>query len=413
MAGLARQDGELACDGISLSDIVRKESTPLYVYSAARVREAHAAFSGAFASYPHTLHYALKANSTLAMVRLLRALGCEADANSGGELDVALRAGFVPSEVVFTGVGKTHAELERAVALGVKAINIESEGEAHRIDAIARDRGVRARVAVRVNPDIDPHSHPHISTGLRLNKFGVPIEQVPALFRSMSGCPGLEPVGLHTHLGSQIFDMGPLAQVARALADLASEVRASGAHLQHLDLGGGLGVAYDGSPAPEPSAYAAAVLPVGRETGLHLLLEPGRFLVAPAGVLVGRVTDRKSYPGSPDFVVLDTGMTELIRPALYGAYHRIEAVRPRVGPSRVYEIVGPLCETSDTLGHERRLGPIEVGDLLAIRDTGAYGAVMASNYNRRMMPAEVLVENGVWRVIRRRQTIDDLIALEE
>ncbi len=413
MAGLTRIDGELACDGIRLSEIARVQSTPLYVYSAACVREAHTALSAAFSSYPHTLHYALKANSTLAIVRLMRSLGCRADANSGGELDVALRAGYAPADVVFTGVGKTHAELERAVALGVKAINIESDGEAGRLDAIARARGVRARVAVRVNPDIDPGSHPHISTGSRINKFGVPLEQVLPLFRTMASCAGLEPVGIHVHLGSQILDMDPMVRVARALADLAASVRAAGIQLQHLDLGGGLGVAYETSAAPDPASYAAAVLPAVRETGLHLLLEPGRFLVAPAGVLMGRVTDRKTYPGSPDFVVLDTGMTELIRPALYGAYHHIEEVRLRPGPGAVYEIVGPLCETSDTIGHDRRLGPIEVGDLLAIRDTGAYGAVMASNYNRRMMPAEVLVDQGQWRVIRRRQTIDDLVALED
>ncbi len=355
MAGLARSGGELTCDGVSLSEIVRHESTPLYIYSAPAVREAHATLAAAFSSYPHSLHYALKANSTLGIVRLVRSLGCRADANSGGEIDVALRAGFSPEDIVFTGVGKTHAELERAVALGVKAINIESDGEAHRIDAIARARGVRARVAVRVNPDIDSHSHPHISTGRRVNKFGVPIEHVPELFRAMATCAGLEPVGLHAHLGSQIFDMGPMAQISRALADLAAEVRAGGTHLEHLDVGGGLGVAYDGSVPPDPEAYAAAVLPAVRETGLHLLLEPGRFLVAPSGVLVGRVTDRKTYPESPDFVVLDTGMTELIRPALYGAFHRIEEVRPRQGPACVYEIVGPLCETSDT--HRPRSPP--------------------------------------------------------
>ncbi len=412
MAGFSRVRDDLACDGVPVAAIARAVSTPVYVYSAARVRAAHADLDAAFASYPHTLHFALKANSTLALVRLIRELGCQADANSGGEIDVALRAGYQPADIVFTGVGKTHDELDRAVALGVKAINIESDGEAARIDAIARARGVRARVAVRVNPDIDPRSHPHISTGLRHNKFGVPIEHAPGLFRSMAGRSGLDPVGIHAHLGSQVLDMDPLARLARAVADLATAVRDAGVRLQHVDLGGGLGVAYDQTPAPEPDAYAAAVLPAIRETGLHLLLEPGRFLVASAGALVGSVADVKTYSGSPAFVVLDTGMTELIRPALYGAYHRIEAVQPRPGPEQTCEIVGPLCETSDTLGHARRLGPIEVGDLVAIFDTGAYGSVMASNYNRRTKPAEVLVEDGRWRVIRRRQTLDDLVALE-
>lgn len=407
------QNGSLACDGAALAQIAADTGTPVFVYSAAAMREAFVRLDDAFAAYPHTIHYALKANSTLAVVRLLRHLGAHADANSGGEIDVALRAGFEPGEIVFTGVGKTQDELARAVALGVRAINVESEGEAARIDELARSRGVRARVAVRVNPDIDPQTHQHISTGVRATKFGVPIDHVPALLRDLARRPGLEPVGLHVHLGSQLRDMAPIARAARALVDLAMEARAAGIPLEHVDLGGGLGISYDGAPAPNPDTYADAILRSVRDSGLHLLLEPGRFLVAPAGVLVGRVADSKSYPGSPRFLVLDTGMTELIRPMLYDAFHRIEAVETRSGPTSVYDVVGPLCETSDTLGRDRTFGPIEVGDLVAVFDAGAYGIVMASNYNRRGMPPEVLVDNGAWRIIRRRQTIDDMLALEE
>jgi diaminopimelate decarboxylase len=411
--GFAFRDGQLVCDGVPVADIVRESGTPCYVYSAARIRSAHGALDRAFDSYPHTIHFALKANSTLAILRLLHDLGTSADANSGGEIEAALRAGFDPSQIVFTGVGKTRDELDRAVGLGVKAINIESDGEAARIDALARARGVKARVALRVNPDIDPNTHAHISTGLRFNKFGVPIEFAAALLRDLARRPGLEPVGLHVHLGSQIVDVEPLGRAARALADLARDVRAAGVNLEHIDLGGGLGVAYDGATGADPAAYAAAVLPAIRETGLHLLIEPGRFLVASAGILVGRVADTKAYPGSPRFVILDTGMTELIRPMLYEAYHRIVAVSPREGPASACEVVGPLCETSDTLGHDRALGPVEVDDLVAVLDAGAYGFVMASNYNRRRMPAEVMVDDGSWRVVRKRQSYEDLFRNEE
>jgi len=411
--GGAHAAGRLACDGVPVADIVRETGTPVYVYSAGRVRSAYAELDRVFARCPHAIHFALKANSALAILRLLRGMGAAADANSGGEIEAALRAGFEPPQIVFTGVGKTTEELDRAVALGVHAINIESDGEAARIDALARARGVRARVALRVNPDIDPNTHAHISTGLRFNKFGVPLEFAAGLVRDLACRPGLEPVGLHVHLGSQMLDVEPLGRAARALAGLAREIGDAGVRLEPLDLGGGLGVAYDGGPGASAAAYAEAILPAVRETGLRLLIEPGRFLVAPAGMLVGRVADTKAYPGSPRFVVLDTGMTELIRPMLYEAFHRIVEVEPREGLAGPCEIVGPLCETSDTLGHDRSLGPVEVGDLLAVLDAGAYGFVMASNYNRRRMPAEVLVDGGTWRVIRRRQTYEDLFRNEE
>ena len=406
------RDGQLACDGISVAEIAGETGTPVYLYSAGLIRAACAALDEAFEGYPHAIHYALKANSTLAILRLLRDLGAGADANSGGEIEAALRAGFVPSQIVFTGVGKTRDELDHAVALGVKAINIESDGEADRIDALARARGVKARVALRVNPDIDANTHAHISTGQRFNKFGVPIEFAAPLLRRLAGKPGLDVVGLHVHLGSQILDVEPLGNAAWALADLTREVRDAGLRLEHLDLGGGLGIGYDGNAHGSPAEYASAVLPAVRPTGLRLLLEPGRFLVAPAGILVGRVADTKAYAGCPRFVVLDTGMTELIRPMLYEAFHRIVAVTPRTGELQKHEIVGPLCETSDTLGHNRELGPVEVDDLIAVLDAGAYGVVMASNYNRRRMPAEVLVDGAGWRVIRKRQSYEDLFRNE-
>lgn len=412
MTGFERIGGRLACDGVPLSDIAAREGTPLYVYSAATIASRYRAIDEAFAGYPHSLHYALKANSTLAIARLLRSLGANADANSGGEIDVALRAGFIPDQIVFTGVGKTEAELAQAIDLGVRTINAESEGELERIDAIARSRQTRARVALRLNPDIDARSHPHISTGLKTNKFGISLGEARGLCRRMAGREGLDIVGLHIHIGSQITDLDPLARAAHAIVQLARELAEDGIAIDHVDLGGGLGISYDGSPVPSARDYAAAILPAVQGSGLHLVLEPGRNIIAPAGVLLSRVVDVKTQPGGKLFVILDAGMTELIRPMLYGSFHRIEPVEPATGPETLVDVVGPLCETSDTLGKDRRMPRPEVGDLFAILDAGAYGAVMASNYNRRLMPAEVLVRDGVPQLIKRRQTIDDLLALE-
>jgi diaminopimelate decarboxylase len=402
----------LCCDGVPLAEIAAAAGTPAYVYSAPLIREAWAALDTAFAGVPHALHYALKANSTLAVLRVLRALGSRADANSVGEIEVALRAGFEPSDLVFTGVGKTPDELRRAVALGVRSINAESSGEVARLDSIAAEAGRRARVALRINPDIDAHSHPHITTGRRGNKFGVPLDAARDLYREIARRKWLEPVGIHVHLGSQITDLGPLARAAAALVELVSNLRADGIELEHIDMGGGLGISYDGLPVPQPSEYAAAILPIVRQVGLELLLEPGRAIVGAAGVLLARVVDVKGGSDGPLFAVLDAGMTELLRPAMYGAYHAIEAVQPRPGARRRYDVVGPLCESSDTVGKDRDLPPLEVGDLVAVRDAGAYGSAMSSTYNRRPLSVEVMVDAGAWRIVRRRQTVDDMIALE-
>ncbi len=405
--------------GFSSTDlraIAADVGTPVYVYDAAMMRARYAALDAACAGYPHVLHYAIKANATLAIVRLMRACGARADANSGGEIEVALRAGFAPADIVFTGVGKSAAELRRAVSIGVKAINAESPGEVERIAAIARELGTVARVAVRINPDVDAESHPHISTGLRTNKFGMSIEAARAMARDIGRHPSLSIVGLHVHIGSQIIKTAPIARAAETLADLALSLIADGVPLEHLDIGGGLGIAYQaGQPVVPVEDYAAAVLPAIRRTGLTLVLEPGRWIVGPAGVLLTSVVDLKAQPADPDtgeprvFVIADAGMTDLLRPALYGAWHDIVVVSPRAGTSVLCDVVGPVCETTDTLGAGRRLAPVEVGDLLTVRDAGAYGSVMASNYNRRPTAAEVLIDNGSWRVIRRRQTVEELL----
>jgi diaminopimelate decarboxylase len=383
------------------------------MYSAAAIRDAYTRLDAAFGDYPHTIHYALKANSNLELVRLLKGLGSSVDANSIGEVDIALRCGLHPSQIMFTGVGKSAAELGRAVALGLKAINVESPGELDRLDQLAHAQQTVARVALRVNPDIDARSHPHISTGLKTNKFGVPIESAPQIFHEIQRRPSLLAVGVHSHIGSQITTLDPLLRAASAAVDLAIALRGTGIPLQHVDFGGGIGISYDGMPAIDAADYGRRLVDIVRPSGLTALIEPGRVLVGPAGMLVTRIVDIKHFDGARQFVVLDAGMTELMRPALYGAFHRIEPVAPRDGATVVADIVGPVCESTDTFARDRELPPVDVGDLLLVRDVGAYGAVMASNYLRRPLAPEVLIDDGGWRVIRRRQTLDDMLRLEE
>jgi diaminopimelate decarboxylase len=410
--GFFREGNALVCDGVTLEDVAGAYGTPLYVYSAESVRRRYRELDGAFAAHPHRIHYALKANSSFAIVCLLRQLGSAVDANSIGEVELAMRAGFAPSDIVFSGVGKSPDEIDRAVELELKAINAESAGELERIDRAARTRGVRARVAVRVNPNIDAGTHPHISTGLHINKFGVPLEQASGLYRRMVTQPGLQPSGIHVHLGSQMVSLEPMQRAAAAVVRLAQELRDAGIALDHIDVGGGLGISYDGSRVPTAAEYAEALLPIVKPSGLAIALEPGRVLVGAAGALLTRVIDLKDAPGGHHFAVLDAGMTELMRPALYGSFHRIEAVTPRSARDLRYDIVGPVCESTDAFARDRKMTPLEVGDLLAILDAGAYGSAMASNYNRRSLPAEVLIDGGRATLIRRRQTIDDQLALE-
>jgi diaminopimelate decarboxylase len=410
VTGFFANQGVLTCDGVSLASIAETAGTPTYVYSAALLAERYGALDRPFARVPHRIHYALKANSTLEIVRQLRRLGASADANSGGEIEVALRAGFDPAAIVFTGVGKTTAELQRAVTLGLGAINAESFGEIDRIAAIASAAGTTVRVALRINPDVEAGSHPHISTGSRATKFGVSIPEAREMIRSLSGDARLRLVGLHVHIGSQITSLEPVRAAAESIAGLAIELMAAGVPLEHLDLGGGLGIAYRPDQAVvSAEAYASAILPAVERAGLPLLLEPGRWLVGPAGLLLARIVDLKARVDGGWWVILDAGMTDLMRPALYGSWHAIEPVAPRSGAPIIADIVGPVCETTDTLGVERTLPPVEVGDLVAIRDAGAYGSVMASNYNRRTVAAEAIVADGQARLIRRRQTIDDML----
>jgi diaminopimelate decarboxylase len=409
--GYARTDGELRCDGVSLVETAERFGTPLYIYDAATMLEAFTAYEQAFSCIPHRICYALKANASGALLRLLAARGAGADIVSGMELLAALRAGFPPDRIVFAGVGKTDDELELAVRTGVAHVNAESEEEIERLAAVGARLGRPIRISLRVNPDIDARSHPYISTGLKENKFGVDIAVAGKILRRFHRRPGVQVVGLQCHIGSQILDLRPLAEAARALAELSRLLLAEGFPLETVDLGGGLGVDYEGRGAPSPTEFAAAVRPAVEGLPLRLLLEPGRSLVAPAGVLLTRVLYLKRN-GDKRFVIVDAGMNDLLRPALYQAHHRIEPVRPRPGSGLVADIVGPVCESGDFLARAREVPPLEPGDLLAVRDVGAYCFVMASNYNMRPRAAEALIEEGAVRLIRRRETFDDLVRNE-
>jgi diaminopimelate decarboxylase len=411
VSGFERQDGQLRCDGVSLEEAAARFDTPLYVYSARAVAEAYQAYDRAFAPVPHRIHYAVKANGSRALLRILAALGAGVDIVSGMELKAALRAGIPTRRIVFAGVGKTEAEIELGLAHDIEDFNAESAEEIRRISAVAARTGRKARVSLRVNPDIDPGSHPYISTGLRENKFGVDIGQAEQILVDAQSLPGIELMGVQCHIGSQITDLDPLEEACRALVALSRGLLERGLPLRTLDLGGGLGVDYEGGTAPDPAALAARLLPHLEGLPLTLLLEPGRSLVARAGVLLTRVLYLKENRGKR-FVVVDAGMNDLMRPALYGAFHRIEPVQGRGGAQHRVDVVGPVCETGDFLARDRLLEDVQAFDLLAVRDAGAYGFCMSSNYNMRPRAAEILVENQEIRLIRRRETFDDLVAGE-
>jgi diaminopimelate decarboxylase len=411
LTGFERVGGELRCDGVSLEDAARAHGTPLYVYSRAAIESAFRAYEAAFAPARPRICYAVKANGNGAILRLLASLGAGADIVSGGELLAALRAGFPAERIVFAGVGKTDAEIDLGLEHGIGEWNAESEDEIARIGRAALTRGAVARVSLRVNPDIDPRSHPYISTGLREAKFGVAIGLAPEILRRARERAGVEIVGVQCHIGSQITDLEPLAAAARALADLSRSLLDEGFPLRTIDLGGGLGVSYDGRGAPDASGLASAILPAVEGLPLTLVLEPGRSLVAGSGVLLTRVLYVKGGHGKT-FVVVDAGMNDLLRPALYDAYHRVEPVVPRGREAELVDVVGPVCETSDFLARRREIERPDPGDLLAVRDVGAYGFAMSSTYNMRPRAAEVLVEDGRARLIRRRETFEDLVRTE-
>jgi diaminopimelate decarboxylase len=407
-AGLDRRDGTLVMAGVPLGDIARAAGTPVYVYNAGAIRERYRALDSALAALPHRICYAVKANSTLAVLRLLRDLGAGADIVSGGEMARALAAGFPADRIVFSGVGKAAGELREAVRARLGHLNVESVEELHRLGDIADEERADVAVGIRVNPDVTTETHPYISTGKSGIKFGVPVDQVPAAADFIAAHPRLRLTTLAMHLGSQLSDTDPFRQGIARLLELAARLRADGRHaLEVLDIGGGLGIRYHHEQAMDPDRFAAAVVPLLAPTGYTVYLEPGRFLVGSAGVLVTEVLYRK-HSGGKEFIVVDAGMNDLVRPSHYQAYHEIVAVDAADRPSIRADVVGPVCETGDFLALDREVPDVVAGDHLAVLGAGAYGFVMASNYNSRPRAAEVVVDGDRWWVARARETVEQL-----
>jgi diaminopimelate decarboxylase len=411
-AGFPRVDGQLRAEGVSLEHIAVSVGTPTFVYSAGLVRERYRALDTALSAVPHRIHYTLKANSNRALLQVLRELGAGVDVVSGGELHRALRAGFRGDDIIFGGVGKSDEELHAALDAGVHLINVESEAEVRAVGRLAAELGRDARVSLRVNPEVTVEAaHHYIKTGERGHKFGIPFDEALHVARVAAQLPRVTLCGLDMHLGSMLARVEPYRHGAERLAQLCADIRRAGiTTLEHLDVGGGLSVRYADEAPLDVDEFAAAVLPVVRETGLDLLVEPGRFIVGNAGVLLTRVLYRK-HSGGKEYAVADAGMTELLRPSYYNAFHRIEAVRP-TGAQGTINVVGPVCESGDFLALDRPMDDPAAGDLLAVFDAGAYGYVMASSYNSRRRPAEVLVDGDRFAVVTARETYDDLVRLE-
>jgi diaminopimelate decarboxylase len=409
MSLFAYRDRSLHCEDVALADVAARSGTPCYVYSAATALENFRAYEEAFGEVPHTVCYSLKANGNLALVRLLAEAGAGFDIVSGGELYRVRKAGGDPAKIVFSGVGKTAEEIDEALAAGIFVFNCESEPELALIDALAHRRGVKARVALRVNPDVDAMTHAYISTGRLAHKFGVDIGEAEAVYGRAREFANLLIEGVSCHIGSQLMDHRPVMDAVDRVLGLADRLRAGGFNIRHADLGGGLGVAYKpDETAPAIAGFVAALCQRVAGKGLHILIEPGRSIVAAAGILLTRVLYRKKT-GDKDFVVVDAAMNDLIRPALYGAYHEIIPLRQRNGRKARVEVVGPVCETGDFLARDREMPDVLPGDLLAVRTAGAYGFVQSSNYNARPRAAEVLVQGSTWKVVRRRESYEDLI----
>ncbi len=410
MTAFALRDGELFAERVSLAAIAERHGTPCYVYSRASLEGAWRSLDSALAGLPHLVCYAVKANSTLAVLDVFARLGGGFDIVSGGELARVVAAGGDPRRTVFSGVGKSAAEMRAALEADILCFNVESEGELERLDGLARATGRRAPVSLRVNPDVDPKTHPYISTGLKESKFGIPYADAPALYRRAAAMPGIAIRGIDMHIGSQITELGPYREAASKLLGLVDRLAADGLFLEHVDVGGGLGVRYrDEVPVPVAD-YAALLRELFSGRREKLVLEPGRWLVANAGVLLTRVEYLKRGPGKR-FAIVDAAMNDLIRPALYDAWHAVEPVRPRGDVAERWDLVGPVCESADFLALDRALA-LAPGDLLAIRSAGAYAMAMSSNYNTRPRAAEVMVDGDRAHVVRRRESVDELFASE-
>ncbi len=402
--------GELHAEAVALSHIAAAVGTPTYVYSRATLTRHYRAYEQALGDYPGMICYAVKANSNLAVLNVLARLGAGFDIVSEGELERVLAAGGRADRVVFSGVGKLEREIARALEVGVHCFNVESEPELTRIERVAQQMDKVARISVRVNPDVDAKTHPYISTGLKENKFGVTIERAFVLYRQAAASGHLEPVGIDCHIGSQLTELQPFMDALDRVLAMVRRLADEGIRLKHIDLGGGLGVRYREETPPQPGEYAEQLRQRLEGTGLELILEPGRSIAANAGVLLTRVEFLKQTEAR-QFAVVDAAMNDLIRPSLYSAWQEIIPVHPREGETTAYDIVGPVCETGDFLGKDRELA-LAPGDLLAVRSSGAYGFVMASNYNSRCRPAEIMVDGDTFHVVRERETLKSLFESE-
>ena len=409
----ARRDGALYCEDVPAEAIAQQAGTPVFVYSVSVIRDRYRRLSAALAGVKHRVHYAMKANGNRAILTVLRALGSGVDVVSGGELYRAQRAGFKGHDIIFGGVGKTGQELREALKAGVKLINVESEAELQLLEAVARELGVVAPVGFRINPEVTVENpHAYIATGSRGHKFGIPHDEALALAKAARGLEHIELIGLDMHVGSQLATLEPYRAGLDRLAELAQRFGGAGARIRYVDIGGGLPVRYDdGDPEPDLDAFASVVIPMVQKMNAELIVEPGRFFAAASGVLLARVLYRKRS-GGKDYVIADAGMTELLRPSHYDAYHLIEAAKPS-GARTTVDVVGPVCESGDFLAQDREMDDVEPGDLLVVHTAGAYGYVMSSNYNARPKAAEVMVDGGKFAVVTARESYDDLVRLEQ
>jgi len=406
MNAFHRREGSLLCEEVSLETLAEQYGTPLYVYSRAAITEAFLAYQHALAGREHLICYAVKANSNLAVLNVLARLGAGFDIVSGGELQRVLAAGGDPGKIVFSGVCKTPSEMRHALAVGIRCFNVESEAELEQLNRVAQDAGVTAPVSLRVNPDADAGTHPYISTGLKDNKFGIDIQKAGDIYRRAQDLQGIRPIGIDCHIGSQLLDTAPFVAALERLLVLVDELERDGIKLRHLDLGGGLGVQYHDEPPPAVADYMGALFEQLGDRDFELIFEPGRSIVALAGVLLTRVNYLKPTEHR-NFALVDAAMNDLLRPSLYGAWQDIVSVTPKSTEIKQWDIVGPVCETGDFLGKDRELA-LAPNDLLAVTGAGAYGFVMASNYNSRPRPAEVMVDGEDFHLIRERETLSSL-----
>lgn len=411
MGAFNYRNGQFFAEEVNLRDIVVRYGTPCYVYSRAELESNYQAFDSAYTDVSHQIFYAVKANSNLAVLDVLARLGSGFDIVSGGELERVLAAGGIASKAIFSGVGKSSVELSRALEVGIGGFNVESEAELDTLETIARKLGKVAPVSLRVNPDVNPNTHPHIATGLKESKFGIPVDMSKALYVRASQSPYLRMDGIGCHIGSQITSIDPFVEAITRVMELAQELRAEGVNLQSLNLGGGLGIRYKDEIPPMPSDHAAAILPIVRYSGLTLNLEPGRAIVGNAGILLTQVLYVKSN-GGKKFVIVDAAMNDLLRPALYNGWHEILPVTiDRTIETAICDVVGPVCESADFLGKSRSLR-VEQGGILAVRSVGAYGFSMSSNYNTRPRAAEIMVDDNLCYLIRAREVVHSLYANE-